>query len=87
MKVKVSERALVARIRRKLEKDGRVLKAGRRDSRWYAELGGWYIVDTAKNAVTSKHCDLEKLGRELGALKDFEEIEGQDARSFDAVGA
>ena len=79
MKAKISERALVARIRRKLAKDGETLNACRADSRWHSELGYWYIVDTNTNFITARHCDLETLGREVGALKPFEELDTADA--------
>jgi len=74
MKAKVSDRALVARIRRKLAKDGETLKSCRADSQWYGDLGDWYIVNTNTNTITAQHCDLERLGREIGALKPFEEL-------------
>lgn len=75
MKAKISERALVARIRRKLAKDGEALKSCRMDSRWYSDLGDWYVVDLNTNSIIAQHCDLERLGREVGALKPFEELE------------
>jgi hypothetical protein len=73
MKAKVSQRALVARVRRELAKEGEALRACRQDSRGYSELGDWYIVGN-NNLVSAKHCDLAALGRELGVLKDFEEL-------------
>lgn len=70
-RVPVSQRALVARIRRKLAKDGEYLKANRSSD--CPELGNWYCIG-ANNFVTSAHEDLEQLGREIDCLKDFETL-------------
>ena len=59
-KVKVSDRALEARIKRALEKDGQILKKCRADSRWYSDLGDYYIVNQS-NVIAAQHCSLEKL--------------------------
>ena len=74
-KVQVSERALEARIKRSLEKDGNLLKKCRKDSRFYDDLGDYYIVDQ-RNSIAAKHCDLRTLAHEIGALKDYETLEG-----------
>ena len=76
MKVQVTTRALVQRIDRLLAKDGQMLKKTRKKSRWFSETGEYFIINFNQNAIVAKHVDLEKLGRELGALKDYEEIEG-----------
>jgi hypothetical protein len=73
-KVKVSDRALEARIKRALEKDGQILKKCRADSRWYSDLGDYYIVNQS-NVIAAQHCSLEKLGKELKVLKPYEEAE------------
>lgn len=74
MKAPVSHRALEARVKRALEKDGQTLKKCREDSRWYNELGEHYTVDVELNCVNAKHVDLEAWARELGVLKDFESV-------------
>lgn len=72
-KGQVSPRALLQRINRALVKEGEVVKVTRGE-RWRGDLGDHYIVDTNLNAVIARHCDLEALGTELGALKDWESL-------------
>lgn len=67
VKVPVSERALIARINRKLPGNEKLKKL--RGTRWENDLGLYYIVDEYFNAVRDTHVDIESLGRELGALK------------------
>lgn len=69
---KVSIRALEARVNRVLDKDGQALRKCREDSRWYSELGDYYIVNYYTNCIDAKHCDVEALAHELGVLKDWE---------------
>ena len=73
-KVQVSERALEARVKRSLEKDGKLLKKCRSDSRFYDDLGDYYIVSTA-NTIEAKRCSLAQLADDLDALKDYETLE------------
>jgi len=73
MKVSVSERALVQRINRALAKDDRVLKKAR-SGRARFDLGEYYILDRSIPSVVEDHCDLEKVGRELGALTGWEQL-------------
>lgn len=75
MKAKITERALFARIDRKLAKDGERLRRCRSDSRAYAELGDYYIVNQSANTITAQHCTLEGLAKELDLLADWEELE------------
>jgi len=76
-KVPVSERALVARIDRAMAKNGETLKRCREDSRWFNELGRYYTVNVSINGITDKHVDLEKLGRKMGVLSEYETL-GKD---------
>ena len=62
----VSPRALLARINRKLVHDGECMKTCRSDSRWWHDLGDYYVVDLSRNFLTHKHYDLEEWGRDLG---------------------
>ena len=71
-KIPVSERAVTARLRRALAKDGKKLCACRPNSRWYGDFGDWYIVTLSNNALDSTHCDLEGWARELGVMKPYE---------------
>lgn len=68
----VSPRALLARINRKLVHDGECMKTCRSDSRWWHDLGDYYVVDLSRNFLTHKHYDLEEWGRDLGCLKPYE---------------
>jgi hypothetical protein len=72
-RVKVSERAIVARLRRTLEKEGKILKKCREDNRFFNELGSYYCVSSA-NVVVDKDIDIESWSRELGILKPYEVI-------------
>ena len=77
MQVLVSERALVARINRKLRPDFEALRRCRPDNRAYHELGDYYVVDTYRNAVGRHGMDraeLEVYGRELDCLKQWEKL-------------
>ena len=72
-KVSVSERAIVARLRRALEKEGKILRKCREDHRDFGELGGYYCVSSA-NVVVDKDIPIESWARELGILKPYEVI-------------
>jgi hypothetical protein len=75
--VPVSERALIQRINRALRGNGEMLKAAR-SLRVADEIGQHFVVRiTGKrnNIVTQRHVDVEALGRELGALSDWEHLE------------
>jgi hypothetical protein len=69
-RVRISRRALVQRINRALAKDGARLTAVR--SRGGREPGDYHHVDQNGRA---KPVDVEKLGRELGVLRPFEEVQ------------
>ena len=73
-KVKISERALLARINRRLAKDDQKLLKCRADTRAYADLGDWYIVSQSTNAVEAAHVDLEQLAQELKCIRSFEAL-------------
>jgi hypothetical protein len=69
----LSERALIARINRKLIKEEETL-CKTRGERWHSDLGYYYIVNIRFNSVTAAHLDIEKLGRELGLIRDYETL-------------
>lgn len=76
IKAPVSERALIARINRKLKIDGQTLKKLRGD-RWLNDLGRYYIVEN--NHVVQGDINLEEFGRELEVLRPWEKLtEGED---------
>jgi hypothetical protein len=75
--VPISERALIQRINRALKDKGEILKAAR-SPRVADEVGQHFVVRlTGKrnNVVTQRHVDVEALGRELGVLNEWEDIE------------
>lgn len=63
----LSERALVARINRRLNREGQTLRLCREDSRWFLELGRYYIVDD-RNNITAQGVSLEALAADLGVM-------------------
>ena len=72
--VSISERALLARIQRKLKLDGqKLLKCRQPDPATYAQLGLYYIVDD--QTIVATHQELEKLAKALGCLKPYEKLE------------
>lgn len=64
-----TERAVIGRINRHLLREqGVSVKRSRYDSRWYGELGRYYIVDGSRNVVVARHVDIHHLARELDAV-------------------
>ena len=73
--MKVSERAVLARINRKMRnRDGWVMKKSRSDSRWGSTLGDYYVVDQANNALVYAHATLGSEAVDYGVLKPGEEV-------------
>ncbi|MEJ5370230.1 MAG: hypothetical protein WHT08_18110 [Bryobacteraceae bacterium] len=71
----VSERALIGRINRRLDRDNKKLFKSRPGSRLEANVGRFYVVDVWRNTVVDTHVDLESYGRELGVLAEWEKLE------------
>jgi hypothetical protein len=71
-KVQVSERALLARINRRLDKERELIRKCRPDARGYATLGDYHRIDWHLNAVIDTHVNLEDLSRDLDLLKPWE---------------
>lgn len=69
----MSTRALLARINRHLEKEGKALRTNR-GNKWRDSLGDYYEIDFNTNAVTAQHVDPVVWAKNLGLLKDFEEV-------------
>jgi hypothetical protein len=81
MNNKVSERALIQRINRRIGGyDAKTCTVwGERlrknsSERGYSDLGWFYTVDMYSNYVTSAHLNLEQYGREVGALTEREAL-------------
>jgi len=72
-KVGVSARAGVARINRKLKPDLEALKISRSE-RMRLDVGRYFIIDYRLNAIQRHNVDPKALGRELGVLKEWEEV-------------
>lgn len=74
MKVKVSERALIQRINRKLKKeDG--YQVLRKDRHGGINSLGYYILNTYNNFIDAHNIDLNQLAKELDVLSPYEELE------------
>ena len=75
----ISERALIQRINRYLEKEeGQLLRTSRGNSRWHHDLGRYYIIDIHKNLIVSTHQDLENLGKDLKVMSKHETLARKD---------
>ena len=74
LKVPVTHRALVQRINRKLQSqdDPEYLRAARTD-RQRKQVGDWYVTD-CMGTVVYADLDLEKFGRKLQVLADYEQL-------------
>ncbi len=75
--VPVGERALIARINRKLKPEGEKLKK-LRGERWLNDLGQYYVVNEHFNRVEQQHVDLEELARACGALEAWEHLADEE---------
>ena len=74
MMIRISETALITRIRRALAKEGQTLRKTRSAREW-PNLGDYYIIDLSGNFVVDRRIsDLEELGRELEVLKPYESV-------------
>lgn len=73
-KVGISERALLARLNRKVVADGLQVKKSRPGTASNAELGDYYVVDLNRGVVHSQHIDLEAWARELDVLAVYEQL-------------
>ena len=74
MIVKISQLELVRRINQKIAKNiEEVTKS--RDGESHKETDQYYTIEFDQDKITITDVDLEKLGKELGVLKDFEKLE------------
>jgi hypothetical protein len=80
MKAPVSTRAVIQRINRKLKPEQR-LYACRRNSRWWRDLGDYYVTNIYRNIIVITRVDPEAYGRKLGVLRPFEHVvDAEEAR-------
>jgi hypothetical protein len=76
VKAKVSERAIIARINRALAPQDMQLKTSR-GWRMKLDVGDYYVVNTRINGIVQpyKHMPLPDIARDVGVLKDWEEVD------------
>lgn len=72
-KVPIKERALLARLNRKLVHDGFVVKKSR-GARSIQELGYYYMLSTQSPNIVDTHIDLAAKAEEEGVLMGYEEL-------------
>ena len=72
-RVKISVRAAIQRINRKLKPKGRVLKTARTEQA-EDDYGRYYVIDLRRNGVVDMHVNLDDIGSELYVLADWEEV-------------
>lgn len=72
----ITENTLIKRINRRLASDGEAVRVHlcKWNSRWFTDLGRYYLVDVNRNTIEGQHIDIEDLGREVGALGATEEV-------------
>lgn len=62
--IAICERAIVARINRKLSKTGERLRVCRESSKWFNDLGRYYMIND-RNVICAAHIDLEQWNKQL----------------------
>ena len=72
--MKISERALIGRINRKLAHQNEVLRKSR-SKIGYNELGDYYILDFNRGFIVAKDVDLKELAVELNCLDKKGKVE------------
>lgn len=72
-KVPVSQRAIMARIKRALAKEGKALKISRSHME-REHYGDAFVIDLGMTQAVKAHVDLKELALELGVLKAYEEM-------------
>jgi hypothetical protein len=73
--VKLTDRALLQRINRKLKEQDKQVRKCRENSRSYNDLGSYYAVDVSRNSIAWLNVDLTELARELDVLRPWESAE------------
>lgn len=73
--VGVSLKAVEQRINRKLANEGQALRRCGRNSRWYHDLGDYYIVDVGTNSILDTHIPFGDLAHGLRVLGPNERVE------------
>jgi hypothetical protein len=71
-RLRINERSLRQRINRKLGRDGKRPERGECEEQ---QVGRYFILDVQRNSIERKDVDLEELGREVGVLQAWEQLE------------
>jgi hypothetical protein len=72
----VSPRALVGRINRHLAHENQMVRSPRGRG-LNSNLGDYFIVDFNRNFIVATKVNIEELGREIGVLAQWEEMEAE----------
>jgi hypothetical protein len=67
--IPIDQRALMARLKRRLDEEGKFLRADRR-----GRGASYMLIDKKKGAIIATGVDLEKLARGVGALESWERL-------------
>ena len=73
-KVRVTKRALIQRVNRKLQKKNAVIKRAR-NKEATDRLGEFYEVNLKTESVSQTHVDLEVLASQLDILRGWETLD------------
>lgn len=73
-KVSVTIETVIQRINRKLAEKDEQLRQPRSTRRERQNLGAYYVIDLRRNFVVDHHVDPEELGRDLGVLREWEQV-------------
>lgn len=71
----VSERALIARINRKLAPDFESVRRCSPHSRSFSETGRYYLLDHRQNWVSDTWVDISEMANDLGVLRHYERFD------------
>lgn len=74
--VYITEHALIQRMRRYYRSQGNVFHLCPENSRWFHQLGRYYVTDSRRNVVTNCFTlgSLEDLARENSVMTSGEEV-------------
>ena len=69
-----SERALIARVNRKIKDDELLLLKKTRGATALADVGEFYIMNPYRNVLMFHHVNLEAYAKDCGALRPYEKL-------------
>ncbi|MBY0279979.1 hypothetical protein K2Z84_31980 [Candidatus Binatia bacterium] len=75
----VTKDALIKRVNRRLAPECLMLRVARGDGMVLREYGRHYVVDLCRNQVERADVDVEEYARELGVMKDWEQMREDEA--------